>query len=403
MHSCGLHPSRRRAADCLWIQHWVRHLPTEQRQALPIARMCRPALWSARRLFRRRESGWHIAPGGVLRGARGEHATDDLHGAIGGHIDDVCECAQQLFYLCRSLARCLLLVFSACRSQATVQVEFRAPSSVVAERLATQHQELVTGLTTVYSAPGCTGRRSLQEVGGATGLPTAESTEVANLRKQLKESNEKLEQSNKQLVQSNEQLKQSSETVVELTRAVHDCEASRRSENKTDEELVKAPYQPNRRQVQVLTASPEFTRVALPSGEIRACAARPCELAETCLNGGDCVPGSLADFTCHCLAGFAGPRCGDAVAASGGDPCGAGAIVNVPADGGGSTQIAFEPVGGYPDSADCVWHIECPAAVPVRLQFVSFDTEVSFARAAHSLLHPSVTECPDRNHGSAAI
>ena len=257
--------------------------------------------------------------------------------------------------------------------QATVQVEFRAPSSLVAERLAAQHEELVTGLTQLYSAPGCTGRRSLQKsIQPAPATTPGSLTEVAELRKQLQQSLE----SNKELERSNKQLR---ETVAEMARAATDREADRSGESKNGDEPAESPT--IRRQVQqLLTETPEFSRVALPSGEIRACAVLPCELAGACLNGGDCVPGPSAnDFTCHCLAGFDGPQCGDTVAASGTDPCGAGAIVNVPADGGGSGhQIAFEPAGGYPAEADCVWLIECAASVPgaqVTLEFVSFDTE----------------------------
>ena len=266
-----------------------------------------------------------------------------------------------------------------------MQVEFRAPSSIVAERLVAQHEEVVTGLTQAYSAASCTGRRSLLE---APDAPTIESAEVADLRKQLKLSNEKLKQSNKQLTQKDEQLKQSSVTVAELTQKVADCEAGRRGENKTGEASAEAPPQPERRQVQVLTETPEFSRVVLPSGEIRACAVLPCELAGACLNGGECIPGIGGDndFTCRCSVGFAGVQCGDAVAVSGGDPCGAGTIVDVPADGSGSMQIVFEPAGGYAADADCSWVIECPAAMIATLQFISFDTEVKVWALPNSLL-----------------
>ena len=267
--------------------------------------------------------------------------------------------------------------------QATVQVEFRAPSSLVAERLAEQHQMLVTGLTQLYSAPGCTGRRSLEE----PVAPTAESEEMTDLREQLRQANEKLVQSDL--------------AVAELSRAVAVCEADKN--HTVDEEPVEMPPPQQRRQVQALTESPEFARVALPSGEIRACAVLPCELAGACLNGGECVPGDVglgneslaADFTCRCVAGFAGPQCADVVAVTGGDPCGAGAVITVPADGGGTgslMQIVYEPAGGYPSDADCSWLIECPATpgAQAELQFVLFDTEV---RALDPRAVPCSTLC----------
>jgi hypothetical protein len=201
---------------------------------------------------------------------------------------------------------------------ATVQVEFRAPSQLVADRLILEHAELATNMATVFtegcadqSGNACTGRRRLEEQQAAD--------EIVALREQLRLAT----------VENNALLSMVAEQQATLTA----CDAG-----------AAEPQVPRRRQ-QAKTAHVDvLAAVHTADGAVKACAASPCEIGEVCENGGVCALGSVVEssgqppttpdgasaggghrrqlgeavgdlattFTCACLAGFSGPRCGDA-------------------------------------------------------------------------------------------
>jgi hypothetical protein len=255
---------------------------------------------------------------------------------------------------------------------ATVKVEFRAPSLLVADRLIAEHEELVSSMTTVFmhgclpqgphdascaqvcseisrrGACGSVGDLCPLTCGSGAGPGNghrrmADETipdELATLRKELHRvtsERDRLKGERDQLAAAlddrdtaiarlTEQMDISSQQRKLTSRAAATSPrpavaSSRRTELAGAEPSLQSHRSPRRREQDVaLGRLADMVAVSTADGAIKACAVSPCELDGVCQNGGSCTRGAPEHgawtFTCSCGVGFGGPQCADAQAGS---------------------------------------------------------------------------------------